>query len=78
MRRLVMSVVVLLTVWLVVADSASARGRRKGCSSCAPAACSTCQKAAPCCQPSGGQQPQQAPATPVPEAPKALPPAPAK
>jgi hypothetical protein len=54
MRRIVISMAVLLTVWLVVADTASALGRCKerrcGRSGCEPACCeqAACQPA--CCE----------------------------
>ena len=59
MRRVLMTIAVLLTVCFLVADSASAgrrhRGRRCCESSCASACCQpsrSCCDRAPCCQPS--------------------------
>ena len=49
MRRIVLSLAVLLAVWLVMADSASAFGRRRCCrDSCCGCATSCC--ATTCCQ----------------------------
>jgi hypothetical protein len=76
MRRLVLSLLVLLTVSLVVADSASARGRRKG-GCCDSSPCGSCQSGG-CCQQGAPQPPapgmehgQPKPAPEMPPAPGA-------
>jgi hypothetical protein len=92
MRRVVMSVAVLLTVWFLVADSASAgrRHRSRCCEPCHVRTCcnpcgerTACCQPAPCCQSGGShqmhQKPVMAPETPkapLPEEPKTPPDAP--
>ena len=58
MRRIVLSLAVLLAVWLVMADSASAFGRRRccrdSCCGCAASCCAStcgCHSCGSCCQP---------------------------
>ena len=70
MRRTIMSVVVLLTVWFLVADSASAGWRRQARRCCHESCCvstccnscnsccerTSCCQPAPCCQPGVSHQ----------------------
>ena len=69
MRRIVISLVVLATAWMVMADTASALGRRRACRSC---------NAVTSTQPSKVQQPKEAPALAPAPAPVPAAPAPAK
>ena len=77
MRRMLLSFCVLAGLVFVVADSASARHRHRGCGS----PCNTCQTGCDTCQScQGGQQGTMSHApqgTPMP-APEAPPPAPVK
>ena len=86
MRRILISLAVLLTVWLLVADSAFAgrrhRGRCCGNESNSASACG-CERTS-CCQPSVQHHkpvaaPAKVPEAPPPEVkPEATPPAPAR
>ena len=67
MRRIVISLVVLATAWMVMADTASALGRRRACRRCNVVTYS---------QPSKVEQPTEAPAPATATVPPA--PAPAK